>query len=189
MTSDVDAETQHPADPRNTFFDGTLYVSNNGDAYNTVLINAQRPWSEATSSYDAAPDNQTPSDTDNVYCVMATVVNERTNVRLSVPLVNAIAGTVPDDGHTDNNGRDDDTDPDDLLDSYSKFQNFFEVVPNDAKSVNDKQKCDDFAIAAVEADDTVTPVSAVAAAQVAADDVNQSDSPRSSRFRRGAGTR
>ena len=98
VTSDVDAETQHPADPRNTFFDGTLYVSNNGDAYNTVLINAQRPWSEATSSYDVAPDNQTPSDTDNVYCVMATVVNERTNVRLSVPLVNAIAGTVPDDG-------------------------------------------------------------------------------------------
>ena len=42
------AETPHPADPRNTFFDGTLYVSNNGDAYNTVLINAQRPWSEAT---------------------------------------------------------------------------------------------------------------------------------------------
>ena len=166
------AETPHPADPRNTFFDGTLYVSNNGDAYNTVLINAQRPWSEATSSYDVAPDNQTPSDTDNVYCVMATVVNERTNVRLSVPLVNAIAGTVPDDGHTDNDGRDVDTEPDDLLDSYSKFQNFFEVVPNDAKSVNDKQKCDDFAIAAVEADDTVTPaVEAAAAAQKGADAV------------------
>ena len=28
----------HPADPRNTFFDGTLYVSNDSGAYNTVLI-------------------------------------------------------------------------------------------------------------------------------------------------------
>ena len=60
-----------------------------------------------------------------VYCVMATVVNERTNVRLSVPLVNALRGMVPGDATMA---------PLDtaLADSYSKFQNFFEVVSNDA---------------------------------------------------------
>ena len=52
MTTLTAEECAHPADPRNTFFDGTLYVSNDGDAYNTVLINTQRPWSEATESYD-----------------------------------------------------------------------------------------------------------------------------------------
>ena len=130
----------HPADPRNTFFGGTLYVSNNGDAYNTVLINAQRPWSEAAESYDADDgengDVQKPATRTGVFCVMATVVNERTNVRLNVPLVNAAAGTVPDD-ESGTAG---------LVDSHSKFQNFFEVVPNDARDVNARLTCDDFAV-------------------------------------------
>ena len=50
-----------------------------------------------------------------VFCVMATVVNERTNVRLSVPLVNAEPATFLM-----------------IQNSHSKFQNFFEVVSNDA---------------------------------------------------------
>ena len=134
-------EDEHPADPRNTFFGSTLYVSNNGDAYNTVLINTQRPWSEAAESYDtgdATPssDVQKPDTGTGVFCVMATVVNERTNVRLNVPLVNAVAGMVPgEDGNLVG-----------LQDSHSKFQNFFEVISNEAKEVNARLTCDDFAV-------------------------------------------
>ena len=127
---DSTATDEHPADPRNTFFDGTLYVSNNGNAYNTVLINTQRPWAEATESYDADAPNgtQKPATDTGVFCVMATVVNERTNVRLSVPLVNAAAGGIQN--------------------SHSKFQNFFEVVSNDATprlATDATSSCDDFA--------------------------------------------
>ena len=158
--------TLHPADPRNTFFDGTLYVSNDPKAYNTVLINTQRPWAEATESYDVDeggnPDEQKPDETAGVFCVMATVVNERTNVRLSVPLVNALPGLVPDDGN-DVGDRDDDNDPDDLLPSYSKFQNFFEVIPNDdpagpRPAVEATSSCDDFFRPAREGDTSVDPV-------------------------------
>ena len=101
----------HAADPRNTFFDTTLYVSNNPAAYNTVLINAQRPWDEAAPfAFDG--DTAGQPDDDDVYCVTATVTNERTNARLTVPLVNAAAA-----GATGN---------------HRKFQNFFEVVSDTA---------------------------------------------------------
>ena len=122
----------------------------------------------------------TPSDNANVYCVMATVVNERTNVRLSVPLVNAIDGFVPVMGTMLHRLR---YAPDPLLDNYSKFQNFFEVVPNEAREVNARLTCDDFAIAAVEADDT---------SLLSAADPRQARRrmfQRLSRFRLGAGTR
>ena len=125
--SGAHGDSVHAADPRNTFFDGTLYVSNNSGAYNTVLINAQRQWSEADTAYDALPDNQNPQNT-GVYCVTATVTNERTNARLTVPLVNAAPAN--DGGN------------------YRKFQNFFEVV-DDAADTYDRTEltCEDFAVA------------------------------------------
>ncbi len=115
----------HPADPRNTFYGGTLYVSNQDSAYNTVLITAQRRSSEAEEAFDS--DSADPAILDaDVYCVTATVTNERTNARMTVPLVNAAAGTLTGD--------------------YSKFQNFFEVVDD----VNETEgrtalTCDKFA--------------------------------------------
>ena len=128
----------HPADPRNTFFDGTLYVSNDSGAYNTVLINAQRQWSEATVAYDANDEMQQPDDVTGVYCVTATVTNERTNARLTVPLVNARDGNVlGEDGASVA-----------LADNYGKFQNFFEVVDDAADTDGyTARTCNDFAVA------------------------------------------
>ena len=117
-----------------------MYVSNDSGAYNTVLINAQRQWSEATVSFDDNATDQQPNDQTGVYCVTATVTNERTNARLTVPLVNAIDGTVPVDVNPADNA------PDALADNYGKFQNFFEVV-SDAADTDGRTAltCNDFA--------------------------------------------
>ena len=122
-----DENSSHPADPRNTLFDGTLYVSNDPAAYNTVLINAQKPWSDAEFVTDN-PGNTVPSDTTAVYCVMATVKNLRANVSIQVPLVNAVRGDLAQES------------------LYAKFQNFFEVVSRNASTVNDELDCADFAV-------------------------------------------
>ena len=66
------------------------------------------------------------------------MTNERTNARLTVPLVNARDGMVPDaDGILAA-----------LTDNYGKFQNFFEVVL-DAADTDDRtdMTCNDFAVA------------------------------------------
>ena len=134
--------TTHPADPRNTFFGGTLYVSNSSDAYNTVLINAQRSVGQRRRLRLTQTRIPRPLIRPAVcYCVTATVTNERTNARLTVPLVNALDGTVPDG---DGSG----TERDALADNYGKFQNFFEVVL-DAADTDDRtdMTCNDFAVA------------------------------------------
>ena len=88
--------------------------------------------------------------TTDVYCVMATVVNERTNVRLSVPLVNALDGFVPDDGTILPLVIEIPTTPQTRSWTYSKFQNFFEVISHDAPAgprlaTDATSSCDDFA--------------------------------------------
>ena len=94
-TNRADRNTLHPADPRNTLFDGTLYVSNDPAAYNTVLINAQRPWSEAEFVSEDTGNNTPETEVGpDVYCVMATVKNLRANVSIQVPLVNAGRGDL-----------------------------------------------------------------------------------------------
>ena len=141
-TTGGDASAQHPADPRNTLFDGTLYVSNQDDAYNTVLINAQRPLSEVTDAMTIYKDAAgTPLTTaSDVYCVTATVKNLRTGISLSVPLVNAADGTAAADG----------TDDTAVPTDYGKFQNFFEVIPNtdDLRAATDDiaKACAEFAV-------------------------------------------
>ena len=101
LLDDIDTEATsaalHPADPRNTWFDRTLYVSNDPGAYNTVLINAQKQWDLAKSANDenVVESDTTTANSTSVYCVMATVKNLRTNVSIRVPLVNAEPGMIP----------------------------------------------------------------------------------------------
>ena len=96
-----------------SYFDGTLYVSNDEDAHNTVRITAtggsrsvfngpdgieEDADRARDATGDAIPDGRNES-TDNVNCAVATVKNNRTNKRITLRLDNATptsadAGTV-----------------------------------------------------------------------------------------------
>ena len=68
------------ADPRNTFSNGELYVSNQPDAYNAVLITAIVPSFGASASDDS--------------CAMATATNERSRESVDIPLAAAATDDV-----------------------------------------------------------------------------------------------
>ena len=63
MTDDVTNDYSHIPDPRNTFFNNNLYVSNDKDAFNTILITATVPdGASVTRNNDvgATDDTSTP---------------------------------------------------------------------------------------------------------------------------------
>ncbi len=95
-------------DPRNTYFNGRLYVSNDDDAYNTVLITAQVPGgaSSLESRTNRADDVNTPADetiddgwnalltynsADVADCAIAKAKNSRSGKEVDVALL-AVGG-------------------------------------------------------------------------------------------------
>ena len=111
-TTDADTATTNAADARDTFFNGKLYVSNQDDAFSTVLV-----------THLAADGIGTA----NPACVSVRVRNENTGEQITLNLVPT--ATEP----TDVDGNDDDVRADQVY-----FQNYFKVVDRDGEKQVDK---------------------------------------------------
>ena len=111
-TDGADTTTTDAADARDTFFNGKLYVSNQDDAFSTVLVTHLAADGVGTA---------------NPACVSVRVRNENTGEQITLNLV------PTDTNPTDVDGIDDDVRADRVY-----FQNYFKVVDRDGEKQVDK---------------------------------------------------